>query len=268
MKRVNKSGDVQELYAQQKSRICGRGTCVRSLSFKVLVLPAISLCFTLQISLEPETRAKEVWSGFEPAKKLDARHAQGVVRHANGGFLSGESRDNKATGSLKSRLGLNGILDRNRRAEKKFNGRSGLYQIQAAKAAEVGGRDNLEALAATLGLRGMTMLNLLLRLTKTLPAAFFFLGGAAFILRGALLRLKSPMKGLEDLLLGLAARVAPTAAGFAAAAAGAAGVPAFGPRAANVRVAMVRAKGSERMAGAAAIKARKACMLYIPLLRW
>ena len=107
------------------------------------------------------------------------------------------------------------------------------------------------------------MLNLLLRFTKTLPAAFFFLAGAALILRGAPLRLKRPENGPDALLAGFAASVAPAeAAGLAAAAgaAGAAGVLPLGPRAAKVRVTMVRANGNERTAGAAAIKARIACI--------
>jgi hypothetical protein len=131
-----------------------------------------------------------------------------------------------------------------------------------------GARADLDALAATFGLRAMTMLNLLLRFTRTLPAAFFFLAGAAFILRGALLRPNKLAKGPADLPADdFAASVAAAGAAGLAAAAGAAGVggvPALGPRAAKVRVAIARTNGSARTAGAAT-KARKACMLTVPL---
>jgi len=109
------------------------------------------------------------------------------------------------------------------------------------------------------------MLNLLLRFTRTLPAAFFFLAGAAFILRGALLRPNRLAKGPAGLPLeAFAASVAAAGLAAAAGAAGVGGVPALGPRAAKVRVAMARTNGSERTAGEAAIKARKACMLTVP----
>ena len=151
----------------------------------------------------------------------------------------------------------------------------GIGQGMRRQHAAVGGGDrgsartDLDALAATFGLRAMTMLNLLLRFTRTLPAAFFFLAGAAFILRGALLRPNKLAKGPADLPADdFAASVAAAGAAGLAAAAGAAGVggvPALGPRAAKVRVAIARTNGSARTAGAAATKARKACMLTVPL---
>ncbi len=244
---------------------------MRSLSFKVLLLPAMSLCFTLQRGLDHARAGRAPCSHLRRNLMPDMRRGSFGTRMA--AFLPVNPATTKRREVSMADFALTAFLTGIGALTPMSMDIVEPQKMQAAKATARYAnscskceRTDLEALAATLGLRGITMLNLLLRLTRTLPAAFFFLGGAAFILRGALLRLKSPMKGLDDLVLGLAARVAPVVAGFAAAAgaAGAGGVPALGPRAANVRVAMARAKGSERVAGAAAIKARKACILSIP----
>ena len=45
------------------------------------------------------------------AKKLDARHAQRVIRHADGSLLARGASNNIATRGLERRLGLHGSLD-------------------------------------------------------------------------------------------------------------------------------------------------------------
>jgi hypothetical protein len=47
----------------------------------------------------------------KPAKKLDARHAQRIIGHADCSLLAGESCNNEAAGSLDGRLGLDSVLD-------------------------------------------------------------------------------------------------------------------------------------------------------------